>query len=431
MRWSLEHITALVDAAYRKTRAHGRSGPRPLGYEMREERLTGDIARQLYHRKWRPAPLLWFVIGGPPVREVFTSPFADAAVNMVLFNILSPIAERRFIFDTYSCREGKGTLFGISRYEGHLRSVTQSWSRPAYVLSFDISGFFMSIRRLLLFDMIIDMLKDFQRRFPEAIDYEFTTWLLETTLLRDPLEGCHHVGDPALVHLVPPEKSIRFQPRDTGLTIGAVDHQLDSTIYLTPLDNLVKRGLRIHGYSRYVDDGRLVHGSYAYLEGARREITDFVADYGLRIHPDKTRIADAYEGTTFLGAHILPYRMHARTAIARRFARALDDLDTQLATDPDLDLKVALGPLNSRLGYMAQYDQRAAVRRVLERCPFVLKYYRFREDLTTAMIRMPDDAAATEWPLWTIREKIDESEPFDPEYLQLAQPPNPQEHDHL
>ncbi len=391
MRWSLEDITAMVDAAWRKTRAHGRSGPRPLGYEMREEVLTNDIAWRLYHRQWRPAPLLWFVIEGPPVREVFTSPFADAVVNMVLFNILSPVAERRFIFDTYSCREDKGTLFGISRYEGHLRSISQSWSRPAYVLSFDISGFFMSIRRPLLFGMITAMLEDFKRSFPEAIDYGFTMWLLETTLLRDPLDGCRQVGDRNLVGLVPPEKSIRFQPPDTGLTIGAVDHQLDSTIYLTPLDNFVKRAMHMRGYSRYVDDGRCIHGSFSYLETVRKEVTDFVADYGLTIHPDKTRIVDAYEGTTFLGAHILPYRMHARTAIARRFAEAIDDLDTRLATDPDLDLKVALGPLNSRLGYMAQYDQQTAVRRVLERCPYVLKYYRFREDFSAARIRMPDD----------------------------------------
>lgn len=391
MEYSLHQIEALVDAAYRKTRIHERGKIRQLSYEVQEERTTRSIAQRLRERTWRPKPLYWFVYPGPPVREVFTSPFEDAVVNMVLFMLLSPIVERRFIFDTYSCRMGKGTLFGVERFEHHLRSVTESWSKSAYVLSFDISGFFMSIIREKLFGMIISMLEDFKTRFLEYIDYDLATWLLETTLLRDPLDGCRYFGDPALIALVPPEKSIRYQRPGVGLTIGAVDHQLDSTIYLTPMDNLIKRNLNIRYYGRYVDDGRCAHRSYAHLEMVRREVSDFVKDYGLTIHPHKTSITDAYDGNTFLGASIRPFRSHARTPVMTRFRNALDDLDTRLATDACIDPKVELGPLNSRLGHMALYDDRAAVARILRMCPYVRDTYRFSENLSQARMKAPSD----------------------------------------
>lgn len=401
MQFSRDMLYRMVDAAYRKTRLHERSKPRQLGYELEEEDITRRISSRLHARTWVPRPQLWFVLPGPPVREVFTSPFDDAVVSTLLFNILSPIAERYFIFDTYSCRTGKGTLFGVERFEHHLRSVTENWSRQAYVLSFDICGFFMSIIRQKLFDMIIDMLEQHSRRFPEDTDYRFARWLLETTLLRDPLEQCRYVGDPRLQGLVLPEKSIRFQPPGVGITIGAVDHQLDSTIYLTPMDNLVKRFLHIQGYSRYVDDGKAVHRSYAHLEEVARDLGGFLQDYGLRLHPTKTRITDAADGCVFLGAYVMPYRRHVRTPVFKRFADAMETLDNALATDPDLDPKVVLGPLNSRLGHMRQYKEYRRIRGVLERCPFIRQTYIFDNDLGRA--RLPDivDFTREVFPLWT------------------------------
>ena len=56
------------------------------------------------------------------------------------------------IEDSYSCRKGKGTLFGIKRLEHHIRSCSKNYFHLCYVLKMDIQGYFMNINRQRLLD---------------------------------------------------------------------------------------------------------------------------------------------------------------------------------------------------------------------------------------------------------------------------------------
>lgn len=389
MTYSYEDIRAKLHAAYMKMRAADRMSPRQLTFEMNHEVTINGMAREMARRTWRPLPQLWFVHQGPPVREVFTPQFGDGVASMMLYLELYPIFERYFVFDTYSCRPGKGTLMGIERFEHHLRSATDNWTRSAYVLNFDIEGFFMSIVRERLHGLIWQTLDKYRRLFPEARDWKFLEWMIEVTLLRDPLEGCRYVGDPRLIPLVPSSKSIRGRPPGVGLTIGDVTHQLYSTVYLSPLDAFIQRELKLRE-SRYVDDGRDPDESFARLESSMREIDDFLADYGLHLHKDKTRITDAYDTNTFLGAAIRPFRRYARTPTLRRAARFFSWLDGVLAADGEVDLAVALSLVNTRLGYLSHFDEKVAIRKALLRAPAVMRTFEFDKGLTRAYIKEPE-----------------------------------------
>ena len=151
MRYTYKQIHALVTLAYLKAREEERSSISQLEFEVDLEREIGKLTRELYKRQWFPQSLDWFVNLDPTVREVFAPKFRDRVVSHVLFMMISPIFERYFVHDSFSCRVGKGTLVGIERLEHHIRSVTDNYRYEAWSLNYDISAYFMSIVRSILY----------------------------------------------------------------------------------------------------------------------------------------------------------------------------------------------------------------------------------------------------------------------------------------
>src|SRR6266700_290292 len=104
----------------------------------------------------------------------------------------------------------------------------------------------------------------------------------------------------------------RWTPTE-GTPQGAVISPLMANIYLHPLDELMAaRGYRM---VRYADDFVVLCKSREQAAAALAEIRAWVADNGLRLHPNKTHVGDclrAGQGFEFLG-----YRFEA----GRRFVR--------------------------------------------------------------------------------------------------------------
>ena len=107
-----------------------------------------------------------------------------------------------------------------------------------------------------------------------------------------------------------------------GTPQGAVISPLLANIYLHPLDRLMEES----GYRmvRYADDFVILCRTAQEAEAALRRAMAWVADNGLRLHPDKTRIGDCREpgqGFDFLG-----YRFEAgRRLMRQKSLRALKD----------------------------------------------------------------------------------------------------------
>ena len=387
MKYTYRQIHKLTVQAYFKARKQERSTDAQLEFEMHLEENLKDLAIELCEGRWSPQPLDWFVNLEPTVREVFAPKFRDRIVSHVLFMLIAPIFERYFIADSFSCRIGKGTLVGIERFEHHLRSVTNNWQVEAYILNLDISGYFMSIIRGKLYDTIWETLGKHRERFPDEIDYDFADYLIFTFLSRDPLDGCVYYGDPGRIQLVMPEKSLRFQPDGVGIPIGDVINQLFSNIYLNPFDQFAKRELHLKNYLRYVDDVKAMHRSYAYMEECRERAGDFLREYGLRLHPNKTTITSTNGTAFFLGAAIEPYRRYAKNDSMERFYAYIRDLDAAIAAGKNIDPDKALSVMNSRLGYLSHFKEYRAIRSALEAAPHICGLFDFKADLTKAIIK--------------------------------------------
>ena len=86
-------------------------------------------------------------------REIDAPTLADCVAHHAVMNVMEPWFERRFIFDSYACRKGKGTHAASLRTREFMRRASGEWGTP-YVLKADISRYFGSIRHDRLLSML-------------------------------------------------------------------------------------------------------------------------------------------------------------------------------------------------------------------------------------------------------------------------------------
>ena len=85
-----------------------------------------------------------------------------------------------------------------------------------------------------------------------------------------------------------------FEAAGGELTDSQVS-QIDALMLPNRLDHFIKEQLHIEGYSRYMDDGYLIHESRDYLQECLKQIRAVCADLGIRMNEKKTRIVKLQE----------------------------------------------------------------------------------------------------------------------------------------
>lgn len=347
----------LVDLlrAYYDARKHKRNTRNQLKFEVNLEENLVALRDELLAHTYKVGRSTCFIIEDPVKREIFAADFRDRVVHHLVYNYIAPIFERTFITDSYSCRKGKGTLYGVKRLEHHIRTCSQNYTRPCYVMKMDIQGYFMNINRNELLVTVKEELLKFAprksdvagKRWGEKLDYELILGLLEEIILTDPTQNCIIKGKKSDWDGLPPNKSLFHTPAACGLPIGNLTSQLFSNIKLNRLDQFVKRELREAHYGRYVDDFFLVSRNRSVLKEHLKTLRTFLAEeMGLTLHPKKTVVADVRYGISYLGIFVKPYRLYIDNKTLRRIKRKTNLL--HLCTNAEL-LRASV---NSYLGYL-------------------------------------------------------------------------------
>jgi hypothetical protein len=222
---------------------------------------------ELESGSYLPRPYRQFRVCDPKPRTISCAHFRDRVVHHAVCDVIGPLIERRFLFDTYACRKDKGTHRATARAQELAR-------RSAHFLKLDVASFFDSVDHKILLDLLAR-----QFREPQLLA------LLET-LVRAPMPGA------------PPGK---------GLPIGNLTSQWFANLYLDGADHLVKEALRVPGYVRYMDDMVLFADSKAVLWEAHDALARFLADERcLSLKASATRLAPSAEGIPFLGMRVFP-----------------------------------------------------------------------------------------------------------------------------
>lgn len=337
--------------SYLDARKNKRSTQDEQEFEMLErENLTG-LRESIVTGKYKPSRGIAFVNFKPVIREIYAAPFRDRVVHHFLYRMSAEVWDRRFICDSYSCRKGKGTLYGVKRIQKFIKSASKNGRRKAYALQFDISSYFMSLDRRKLFKAVREAL---QQQFPDFEGnwkYDLLLSLWKEVIFDDPTKNVKRRGSWADWKLVPNGKRMDKQKPFKGIVIGNLTSQLLSNLYLSKLDWFITQELGWKRYGRYVDDFIIVVTEEE-LERAKADkpkIIEFLADLGLKVHPHKTKVVEVHKGVQFLGIVIYP----EFAVLAKRFRRSF----WQAAVETGMGYR-DMESVISYIGLSCHYDTR-------------------------------------------------------------------------
>jgi len=333
--------------AYRACRRNKRNTLNALAFDVDAEAQLLELQRQLRDHTYQPGQSICFVTDGPKPREVFAADFRDRIAHHLLVARLEAIFEPRFIHDSYACRPGKGVLAASDRLMRFLRQATANGRRPAWALKLDVASFFPSIHKPTLNRIICAHVRDPELR-----------WLTQVILFHDPTSdyrfkpGPRRVPHPRSPHYpVPPVKSLFGKDNERGLPIGNLTSQFWANVYLSELDQFVKRALRCRLYVRYVDDLVLLAENPHRLAGDAERIEAFLqARLKLTLRADTGPPFTVGRGVVFVGwktwwDHRVP-RRQTLANLAQRVRRFEHDAVTDVAAVGGQ--RVVLGHLRAR-----------------------------------------------------------------------------------
>lgn len=347
--------------AYCDARKHGkRKTHDEQEFEINEDENLQRLCSDIVTRKYHPSRGTVHIIYKPVMREIFAAPFRDRIVHHLIYNLVYDWWDSQFIYDSCSCREGKGTLFGVRRLDYHIRSASGNYAREVYIYKLDIQGFFMSIPRKKLLEMALTGLRKQYKGYLDSPVYKMLAFLWERIIMDDPVRGVKIVGKKSDWAKLPPEKSLFNQPYGVGIVIGNLTSQLLSNIFLNALDRFVQFRLGYKHYGRYVDDFYIVvtRDDLPQLKRDVKLIEGFLSGLGVKLHPRKRKLYTASQGVPFLGTVVHKGYILPGERVKRNLHQACKDVQMG---------KKDIATLVSYLGHVKHYDHYKCVSEAFER----------------------------------------------------------------
>jgi len=254
-----------------------------------EQHLKGNLQIlqvELFFQTYKPRPLETFILRDPKTRKISKSDFRDRVVHHALCNVIGPLFEKSFIFDSYANRKGKGTLKAVERFEHFAGIVSRGYTKYCCVLKADIRHYFDTVDHAILLGVLSKKIQD-----------KRVLWLIQKILSN------HHTEEPG-----------------KGMPLGNLTSQFFANVFLNELDQFVKHKLRAGYYIRYVDDFVILDSSQEHLIEYKSKIDLFLKEkLALSLHPDKSKILRLEKGVGFLGFRIFPHHQRIRKRNIRRF----------------------------------------------------------------------------------------------------------------
>lgn len=313
--------------AYLSCRRGKRTSPGALHFEARLEANLFALLDELRSRTYEPSPSACFITDQPKAREIFAAPFRDRIVHHLAVAHLEPFWERRFIYDSYACRRGKGTHAAVRRVQCFMRQASANGTRSAWYLKIDVRSFFVRIHKATLLEILHTALRRESPTWCEPL-----SWLLERIVMRDPTTDARRIG--GRFSAVPHHKSLYSTGGITGLPIGNYTSQFFANVYLDGVDQFVKHHLKARFYVRYVDDFVLLHEEHQVLESWERHIDEFLRTrLRLELNPARRKLAPISSGSDFLGYVIRRTHLLVRRRTTRRCEHRLSTVAATILRD--------------------------------------------------------------------------------------------------
>lgn len=330
----------LMEAAHEASKGKRFKAP-IMRYMANVEEHVINTQNHLVWGSYLPSPHRRFLVYEPKVRTISAPPFHDRVVHHAIHRVIEPVIDKRFIFDSYACRVGKGTHAAAGRAQKFIRISKRNHGRT-YALKADIAKFFNSINHFTL---------------------KFT--------LRK------HISCKRTLNLL--DKIIDNSDTDTpgvGIPIGNLTSQLFANVYLNELDQFVKHELREKHYVRYMDDFIIIHHDKAHLQRIRKEIEEWLL-INLQLKTNsKTQVFPVGpvrgRALDFVGYRIYATHKLLRKCTEKRFRHKVKKL-RKLYASHDIDLSDIKPILSSYMGCATHANAYNLINNVLS-VPFTRGY---------------------------------------------------------
>jgi len=258
-------------------------------FEFNLEDNLFELHQELKSGTYQHSHYATFNVCDPKLRRIHKACVRDRVLHHAVFRILYPIFDKRFIFDSYSCRIEKGSHKAINRLEKFCRKLSKNNSQNIFVPKCYVRNFFNSIDQEILLNLIKSKIGD-----------EDAVWLIDKII-----------------------KSFL-----NGLPLGNVTSQLFANIYLNELDQFIKHELKARYYLRYCDDFIILSETKERLAGVTQNIEQFLnTTLSLQLHPKKVFIRTWAQGIDFLGYVLFPHATVIRMKTAERMLKRANEFN--------------------------------------------------------------------------------------------------------
>lgn len=341
----------LVEAYY-DCRVHKSRTNNCIRFTLDVEGNLYDLMQAINNRTYQPKRSICFVVSRPKYREVFAADFSDRIIHHYIRLRLEPLIEREFNDRTFNCRNGKGTLAGVTQLKRDMIECSDNYTSDCYVAKVDINSFFMSISKKLVEEPVIGLVNEKY----EGDDKEDLLYLCHVVLSHCPENNCIKQSSESMWAYLPASKSLFTNGEGLGMPIGNLPSQMFANYLLNALDWAIENvcGIKYHG--RYVDDIYMIAKTKEQILKAIPIIREQLRALGLKLSSKKFYMQHYSKGIDFTGAVIKPGRVYPLNRTVTSFRHSIRRLNK---CRTKAQITKALCSVNSYLGLLRQYDSYA------------------------------------------------------------------------
>ena len=331
--------------AYLQARKGKRFRDEILQFSFNVEEFLLELRDELINHTYAVGGYREFFIYEPKKRLIMALPFKDRVVQWAIYQLINPIFDKGYIFDSYGCRNNKGTLKAVQRLYYWLKLVGKK-EKKYYYLKLDMSKYFYRVDHKALIDLLRTKIADKE-----------LLWLLETIINYDgvafglKLNG--NVDDPA------------DRLKGKGMPIGNLTSQMFANLYLNELDQYCKRQLGIKYYVRYMDDVIILSEDKKKLHEYKSLIEEFIGSkLNLNLN-NKTAIRPITLGVEFVGYKVFPTHLKVRKSTSLKMKRRLKYVKKQYERD-NMTLDKVNATVQSYMGILKHCNSYSLQRAVFD-----------------------------------------------------------------
>lgn len=260
-------------------------------FEFNLEDNIFELYQDLRNKTYQHSNYTLFYIQDPKLRHIHKAEVRDRIVHHLVSKYLQQVYDKTFIYDSYSCRTGKGTHRAVNRLKSFTLKESKNNKTNFCLLKCDIKKFFDTLDHRVLIDILRQKIKD-----------KDLLWLTKEII------------------------SSFHKTKNKGIPLGNLTSQWFANIYLNGLDQFIKHNLKVEHYIRYTDDFVILDKDKEKLQSLVILINNFLkTKLNLSLHPNKIIIRKYNQGTDFLGYVSLPYYRVLRTKTKRRMFRKIEN----------------------------------------------------------------------------------------------------------